>query len=137
MNQTRNHCSVHSVGSQPVPVRFGFNYPTAETAWVTGSLNQWRPAARSLHPTGGGHWLKNTVVAPGRYESYLVVDGCWMPDPLAKDQVPNPFDGRNSILEVVCQSNAAQLAAADKFSLKNTNNLQPRSYEQTDPSNQQ
>lgn len=137
MNQTRNHGSVHSVGSQPVPVRFGFNYPTAETAWVTDSLNQWRPAARSLHPTGGGHWLKDTVVAPGRYESYLVVDGCWMPDPLATDCVANPFDGRNSMLEVVRQAEITHLSGADQFSLKNTTNQQSRNYEQTNPSNQQ
>jgi len=30
----------------------------------------------------------------------LVVDGEWMPDPLARATVPNPFGGQNSVLNV-------------------------------------
>jgi hypothetical protein len=36
----------------------------------------------------------------GIYEYCLVVDGSWIPDPLALEHVPNPFGGKNSILEV-------------------------------------
>jgi hypothetical protein len=40
------------------------------------------------------------TLAPGRYEYRFIVDGEWMADPLAKDFVPNPFGGQNSLLEV-------------------------------------
>ena len=84
-----------------VPVRFEFTHPTATTVCVAGTFNQWRPEAKALHPAGVGHWFKETSLAPGIYEYCLVVDGHWMPDPLAKDYVPNPYGGRNSILNVV------------------------------------
>jgi len=35
------------------------------------------------------------------------VDGQWMPDPLARETVPNPFGGRNSILKVASSSEEA------------------------------
>ncbi len=67
---------------------------------------------------GGGRWLKETVLPPGTYEYCLVVDGEWMPDPLAKETVPNPFGGRNSILKVASSPEASHLAAAEHSPLK-------------------
>ena len=53
--------------------------------------------------------------------SYLVVDGHWMPDPLATETVPNPFGGRNSILRVASSPEAAHLVEAATLPLKNAN----------------
>ena len=72
-----------------------------------------------MHPSGNGHWLKETTLAPGSYEYCLVVDGQWMPDPLAKTSVPNPFGGRNSVLEVATSPEAEHLADAENLPLKN------------------
>jgi hypothetical protein len=36
-----------------------------------------------------------------------VVDGRWIPDPLAREAVPNPFGGRNSLLKVACSLETA------------------------------
>jgi hypothetical protein len=47
------------------------------------------------------------------------VDGNWMPDPLARETVPNPFGGRNSILRVVGSPEAAHLSDAENLPLKN------------------
>ena len=49
---------------------------------------------------GDGRWLKQLVLAPGVYEYRLVVDGEWMPDPLASETAPNPFGETNSVLRV-------------------------------------
>jgi hypothetical protein len=49
---------------------------------------------------GKGRWVKELVLQPGVYEYRLVVDGAWMPDPLATATVPNPFGEMNSILKV-------------------------------------
>ena len=66
-----------------------------------------------MHAVGDGHWLKETVLPPGTYEYCLVVDGQWMPDPLAGETVPNPFGGRNSILKVFGSPAASHLAKAE------------------------
>ena len=58
---------------------------------------------------------------PGTYEYCLVVDGQWMPDPLARETVPNPFGGRNSVLKVASSPEAAHLADAENLPLKNAN----------------
>lgn len=83
-----------------VAVRFEFAHPEARTVAVAGTFNDWHPATRAMHPAGGGYWLKDTVLPPGTYEYRLVVDGEWLADPLARETVPNPFGGRNSVLKV-------------------------------------
>jgi hypothetical protein len=42
-----------------------------------------------------------------------------VPDPLARESVPNPFGGRNSILRVATSPEAAHLADAENIPLKN------------------
>jgi 1,4-alpha-glucan branching enzyme len=121
MKHNHNHDNAPSAGLQLVPVRFEFTHPTATTVCIAGTFNHWQPEAKTLHPTGGGRWWKETVLAPGTYEYCLVVDGQWMPDPLAKDYVPNPFGGRNSVLKVAGSSAAAHLGAAENLPLKNAN----------------
>jgi hypothetical protein len=44
-----------------------------------------------------------------------------MPDPLARESVPNPFGGRNSILKVASSPAAAHLADAENLPLKKQN----------------
>lgn len=103
-------------------VRFEFTHPTATTVCVAGSFNDWLPAAKPLHRSGNGHWLKETTLAPGTYEYCLVVDGKFVPDPLALETVPNPFGGRNSVLKVFSSPEESHLDSAQHSPLKNTNN---------------
>jgi 5'-AMP-activated protein kinase regulatory beta subunit len=49
---------------------------------------------------GEGCWLKELVLQPGTYEYLFVADGKWLPDPLSRETVPNPFGGRNSVFVV-------------------------------------
>jgi len=100
MKHNKNHDNVPAAGSQLVPVRFEFTHPTAKTVCIAGTFNHWQPESKTLHPSGAGHWYKETVLAPERYEYCLVVDGQWMPDPTATETVPNPFGGRNSVMKV-------------------------------------
>jgi hypothetical protein len=47
------------------------------------------------------------------------VDGRWMPDPLARESVPNPFGGKNSILTVASFFVTGTLKAGElKITLK-------------------
>ena len=122
MKRNKKHDNGQSAGPQLVPVRFEFTHPTAETVSVAGCFNNWQPEAKALHPSGVGRWLKETVLPPGTYEYCLVVDGQWMPDPSARETVPNPFGGRNSVLRVTGSPEATHLAEAEHLPLKNKNN---------------
>ena len=103
------------------PVRFEFTHPTATTVCVAGTFNAWHAEAKPMRCMGDGRWLKETVLPPGTYEYCLVVDGEWMPDPQARETVPNPFGGRNSLLKVSNSSEASHLADAEQLALTNTN----------------
>lgn len=121
MKRNHNHDNAPNPGPQTVMVRFEFSHPTAKTVCVAGTFNHWQPETKTLHPSGQGHWLKETALAPGTYEYCLIVDGQWMPDPLALETVPNPFGGRNSILKVVSSPEATHFVSAENLPLKNTN----------------
>src|SRR5580698_5122502 len=113
MKHNRNHDNAPSNRApdpQQVPVHFEFKDPTAVTVCLAGTFNHWEPDSKTLHSSGVGHWWKETALAPGTYEYCFVVDGQWMPDPLAGESVPNPFGGRNSVLRVASPSEAAGVA---------------------------
>jgi 1,4-alpha-glucan branching enzyme len=121
MKHKHNRDKVRGARPQLVPVRFEFTHPTATTVCVAGTFNHWQPETKTLSSSGTGHWWTETALAPGAYEYCLVVDGKWMPDPLARETVPNPFGGRNSILKVATSPEVAHLADAEHLPLKNAN----------------
>ena len=65
------------------------------------------------------------------YEYCLAADGQWMPDPLAKANVANPFAGRNLVVKVADSAEASHLADAENLPLKNAKNRRPIKSEQT------
>jgi 1,4-alpha-glucan branching enzyme len=100
MKHNHNHDNAPDPGPKLKSIRFEFTHPTAKSVAVAGSFNDWQPEKKTLHSAGQGQWFKETVLAPGTYEYCFIVDGQWIPDPLAVDSVPNPYGGRNSILKV-------------------------------------
>jgi 1,4-alpha-glucan branching enzyme len=121
MKHKHNLDKDHKPDPQTVPVRFEFDHPTAATVCLAGTFNDWSPIAKPMHHSGKGHWLKDTVLAPGSYEYCLVVDGQWMADPMARETVPNPFGGANSVLKVATSPQAAHLDDAENLPLENLN----------------
>lgn len=107
MKHNHNHDNLPNAGPQLSPVRFEFAHPSAASVCIAGTFNDWNPTAKAMRSLGNGRWLKETVLAPGSYEYCFVVDGQWMPDPMAKESVPNPFGGRNSLLKVTSVSGSA------------------------------
>ncbi|HKI69848.1 MAG TPA: glycogen-binding domain-containing protein, partial [Verrucomicrobiae bacterium] len=69
------------------PTHLELLHPSAQTAFVAGSFNDWVPEKTPMTSTGNGRWVSELAVAPGRYEYLFVVDGSWLPDPKAKEQV--------------------------------------------------
>ena len=121
MKHNHNHDNAPTPGLQPVPVSIEFTHPTARSVCLAGTFNNWDPKSKPLHSTGVGRWWKQTDLVPGTYEYCLVVDGEWMPDPKARESVPNPFGGRNSVLKVAESPALAHLADAENLPLKNNN----------------
>jgi 1,4-alpha-glucan branching enzyme len=80
-------------------IHFEFASPTAESVAIAGSFNDWQPNATPMIALGPGRWAKDLALPPDQYEYCLVVDGQWIADPLAKETVPNPFGGVNSVLK--------------------------------------
>lgn len=137
MKQKHKHDNARNTGPQLVPVCFEFTHPTARTVSVAGTFNEWHPTTKSMLRSRNGHWLKEAFLLPGTYEYCLVVDGQWMPDPLVKETVPNPFGGRNSILKVANSPGAAHLTNAENVPLINANKPKAKKHEHTNKSNQQ
>ena len=116
-----NPSNACGTGAKRVPVHFEFADPKATTVCIAGTFNHWQPEAKTLHSSGVGSWWKETALAPGSYEYCFVVDGQWIPDPLARATVANPFGGRNSVLTVASSPAAAHLADAENLPLTNAN----------------
>ncbi len=72
----------------------------ARAVFLAGTFNNWNPQATPLKTSGKGKWEITITLPPGKYEYRFIVDGKWIEDPLAKECVPNPFEGSNSILVV-------------------------------------
>jgi hypothetical protein len=87
-------------GQKTLAMRVTFTHPTATAVAIAGCFNDWRPEVTPMLALGDGRWIKEVVLPPGIYEYCLVVDGKWLPDPLVKETVPNPYGGLNSILKV-------------------------------------
>ncbi len=91
------------VNNKPAPKNVVFLElvkPEAKSVAVAGSFNEWKPDATPLRRLGNGRWVGDLTVKPGRHEYLFVVDGQWLPDPNAKENVANPFGGKNSVLIV-------------------------------------
>lgn len=80
--------------------RFELAAREARTVFLAGSFNNWNPTATPMMRLHDRQWAKELWLPAGRYEYIFVVDGQWIADPKARDYVPNPFGGCNSVLKV-------------------------------------
>ena len=101
MRSNKKHKSNgHSNGNTGQLVQVKLSHTAATAVAIAGTFNNWRPEATPMVEMGEGQWLKELVLPPGTYEYLFVADGTWLPDPLAKETVPNPFGGVNSVITV-------------------------------------
>lgn len=85
---------------QTQAVQIEFHHEQAQAVFIAGTFNDWRPTVTPMIARGGGRWVKELALPPGRYEYLLVVDGVWVCDPSAPEQVSNPHGGCNSVLNI-------------------------------------
>ena len=84
---------------KPVRARVTYTDPLASSVFLAGSFNDWNAEAAALTQVTPGNWQLELSLPPGRYEYLFVVDGKWVPDPLARDSCPNPHGGINSVVQ--------------------------------------
>jgi hypothetical protein len=72
----------------------------ARSVAVVGSFNDWDPTKGVLSQSSDSVWSGNIMLAPGRYEYQLVVDGKWIADPSAQQRSESEFGTANSVLMV-------------------------------------
>ncbi|UCF66795.1 MAG: isoamylase early set domain-containing protein [Acidobacteriota bacterium] len=89
--------------SDKIAVTFSMRgFDSADSVCVAGEFNGWDPDSHPLRKRKDGLWA-TTLRLPrnGRLEFKYVVDGqLWVNDDEADASVPDPFGGRNSVLDL-------------------------------------
>ena len=90
------------VASAPALYAAPFTYidRNAKSVAVVGSFNDWDATKGLLTQSSDSVWSGNIMLAPGRYEYQLVVDGKWIADPSAQQRSDSEFGTANSVLMV-------------------------------------
>ena len=90
------------VAATPVLYAAPFTYidRNAKSVAVVGSFNDWDTTKDVLTQSSDSVWSGNIMLAPGRYEYQLVVDGKWITDPSAQQRSDSEFGTANSVVMV-------------------------------------
>ena len=83
-----------------VSVSFALHKPDAKRVSLCGDFNGWSPSATPMQRHDDGHWGTTVALALGRYQYKFIVDGEWIPDSAAQQNVPNEHGSLNSVVEV-------------------------------------
>lgn len=82
-------------------VRFEVAAGKGKTVSIAGSFNEWDPNVKYLtDKDGDGVYIGYLMLAPGRYEYKLIIDGKWCMDDNNPNFLPNDFGTLNSVIEV-------------------------------------
>jgi hypothetical protein len=82
---------------------FTFIDSTAKSVAVVGSFNGWDSTKNVLTRSADGIWSTTIMLAPGRYEYQLMVDGKLIADPSAQQTAESEFGAANSVLNVTAR----------------------------------
>ena len=83
-------------------VAFILNSPEADRVYLCGDFNEWAPDSLPMVRHGGERWWeKRLALPPGRYEYKFIVNGVWIHNPDAPENVPNAYGSLNSVVEVL------------------------------------
>jgi len=100
-NQKNKKETTSSANPPHREVDFVLEFKDAEHVYVCGDFNDWHPTSlRMIGNAEDSLWEKRLTLPPGRYEYKFVVDGNWLHDPDARENVPNIYGSLNSVVEV-------------------------------------
>ena len=81
------------------PTEFKLNMPHAKSVAIAGSFNNW-DAMKTPMQLDSNAWKVSIPLPPGRHEYRFVVDGQWISDPEAKENVQNGYGSENSVITI-------------------------------------
>ncbi len=67
---------------------------------VAGTFNNWQPQNGKMSRQKDGTYRKRLSLEPGRHLYRFVVDGHWIEDAEAEEQVINQYGGHDSVVTV-------------------------------------
>ena len=73
---------------------------SAKSVSIVGSFNGWDASRNVLTKSADSLWTTNIMLAPGRYEYQLMVDGKLIADPSAQRTAESEFGAANSVVIV-------------------------------------
>ena len=93
---------VNVSNSAPAMYAAPFTYVdrNAKSVSVVGTFNDWDATKGVLTRTADGVWSTNIMLAPGRYEYQLMVDGKLITDPSSQRTAESEFGVANSVMMV-------------------------------------
>ena len=74
--------------------------PDAREVFLLGDFNDWDPTASPMKKDGQGLWKTSMLLAPGRYEYKLLVDGQWRLDANNPNRALNALGSENNVLVI-------------------------------------
>jgi 1,4-alpha-glucan branching enzyme len=74
--------------------------PETQTAYLVGSFNNWHPTKHPMAKRNDGSFRKKLTLEPGRYEYKFIVDGIWLNDMEAEENIMNSYGTMNSVVYV-------------------------------------
>ena len=99
---------VHAIVRRDCPVEFSLSDSVFQTQYgaaigqaaVAGEFNNWSATENLMHDSDrDGAWTTQISLDPGEYEYKFVVNGAqWIPDPENPVQVPDGWNGYNSVM---------------------------------------
>lgn len=102
MSKTHSSRGQASVKAKTIDVIFAIEASEAQAVYLCGDFNDWsRTGLDMIRHATNGKWEKHLALQPGRYEYKFLVDGEWVNDPRAKENVRNIHGSLNSVVEVL------------------------------------
>jgi len=74
--------------------------PEAKEVFLLGDFNNWDPQTAPMKKDGLGLWKMSMLLAPGRYEYKLLVDGQWRLDANNPNRALNSLGTENNVLVI-------------------------------------
>ena len=81
-------------------VTFKYMDKSAASVSVAGDFNGWSKDEGLMLHDGSARWSFSKKLSPGIYQYKFLVDGQWLPDLLARENVYNEHGTLNSVVEV-------------------------------------
>lgn len=95
---------IREITQSPLKTSNGFVFlcraPGAHRVQIIGDFTKWIPQEMNTPGGESGFWTKTLSVPAGAYKYRFIIDGEWTHDVNNPDTQPNPYGGKDSVLNV-------------------------------------